>query len=76
MSNEQKETPIDDVFAHHQEALMSIPGVVGVGIGELANSPAIVVMLRERTPELVATLPTQLGGFPVKIDIVGDIHAF
>ena len=36
---------------------MSIPGVVGVGIGEIANSPAIVVMLREGTPELMARLP-------------------
>ena len=47
MNNEQKETLIDDVFANHQEALMSISGVVGVGIGEIGNSPAIVVMLRE-----------------------------
>jgi hypothetical protein len=64
MNDEPQETLIDNVFADHQEALMSIPGVVGVGIGEIANSPANVVMLRESTPELMAKLPTRLGGFP------------
>ena len=76
MSDQPQETLIDKVFASHQEALMSIPGVVGVGIGEIENSPAIVVMLREGTPELMARLPSRLGGFPVKVDIVGDVRAF
>lgn len=67
---------IETVLKTNQETLMSIPGVVGVGIGGSANSPAIVVMLKENTPELKKKLPRQLGGFPVQVDVTGEVTAF
>ena len=76
MSDEQKIARIEKVLETNRESLMSIPGVVGVGIGGSVNSPSIVVMLRESTPELKRKLPRRLGGFPVQGEVTGEINAF
>ncbi|MGH7572618.1 MAG: hypothetical protein ACREMK_12355, partial [Gemmatimonadota bacterium] len=47
----------------HQEDLMSVPGVVGVGQGETsAGRPAIVVLARDRG---VRGVPAAYGAVPV-----------
>jgi len=76
MNDEQKIARIEKVLETNRERLMSIPGVVGVGIGGSVNSPSIVVMFRESTPELKRKLPRRLGGFPVQGEVTGEINAF
>jgi hypothetical protein len=66
---------IEDVQMKHEDRLMAIPGVVGVGITELDGKPAIAVMVSQLTPELQQRLPQDLEGFAVKIDEVGVISA-
>jgi hypothetical protein len=67
---------IEDTLEQHQERLMSIPGVVGVGIGERAGRPVMLVMTDRPVAELrESDLPATLEGFPVEVEVVGEIHA-
>lgn len=68
---------IEDVLAKHEDRLMSIPGVVGVGIGERDGHPVVLIMTNQPAGQLrESSLPTQLEGFPVQVDFVGEIQAF
>lgn len=44
----------------HESWLMSLPGVVGSGIGACEGKPCIKVYVKERTPELERQVPKQL----------------
>ena len=66
--------PIEQVQERHERELMATPGVVGVGIGERRGNPVLLVMVRERTPE-VERLPRQIEGVPVEVELVGDVEA-
>jgi hypothetical protein len=73
-------SPASDIGAvldEHQEELMRLPGVVGVGIGqdETTGEPIIVVLLAEPAPDLEKTLPQKLDGYSVKPLVVGEIKA-
>ena len=67
---------IDKVLDNHQNQIMDIPGVVGVGIGNKDGKPAIVVMVKQLTPELKRRLPQTLEGCPVVVEQSGEIIAF
>lgn len=57
----------------HQEDLMSIPGVVGVGRGETAaGRPAVVVLARDGG---VRGVPAVYGAVPVRVMVTGEIYA-
>ena len=67
---------IEDALEKHQDRLMSIPGVVGVGIGERGGRPVVLVMTDRPAGELAGSpLPDDLEGYPVHLDPVGEIHA-
>jgi len=66
---------VEQVFDSHRDTLLSIPGVVGAGIARLDDRPVIVVMVKERTPELEAQIPKELDGYSVFIEITGDFKA-
>ena len=67
---------IEDAVEKHQDHLMSIPGVVGVGIGERGGRPVVLVMTDRPKGELrESRLPATLEGFPVEVEVVGEIHA-
>ncbi len=68
-------TDIEDVKARHESWLMDIPSVVGVGIGECDKIPCIQVYLEKETPES-KSIPKQLEGFKVDIEITGPIEAY
>ena len=55
---------------------MAEPGVTGVGIGEKAGKPTIVVIVGHMTPELTARLPGSLEGYQVVVEQSGEITAF
>lgn len=66
--------PIEQVQERHEDELMAVPGVVGVGIGERQSAPALLVMVSERTPE-VERIPREIEGVPIVIEVVGEIRA-
>jgi len=59
----------------HQARLMSIPGVEGVGIGGSDDSPVIVVMVRRGGTDIRKKLPARVEGYPVKVEVTGEITA-
>ena len=67
---------IEEVLDRHRDRLMAIPGVSGLGIGDKDGSPAIVIMVRQLTPDLKARLPRALEGHPVVVEQSGEIVAF
>ena len=67
---------IEDVLERQREALMSRPEAAGVGIGEREGKPAIVFMVKRKTPEALAGLPAEINGHPLIVEAVGEIIAY
>ncbi|HYN08483.1 MAG TPA: hypothetical protein VES67_13955 [Vicinamibacterales bacterium] len=53
---------------------MSTPGVVGIGIGQRSGRPCIKVFVVEKTPALVARVPSTLEGYDVVIEATGGFR--
>ena len=67
---------IQEVKARHLEQLMATEGVVAVGIGQDADrNPVIVVGMDRERPEAARSMPQDLEGYAVRIEIVGQIRA-
>jgi hypothetical protein len=64
---------ITDVLARHTPELMRIPGVVGTAQGEQDGRPSILVFVQEETDSLSMAIPASLEGFPVRIQVTGEI---
>jgi hypothetical protein len=73
---------LDDVRKvkiRHEAQLMSVPGVVGVGIGQSEKLPgqaAIEIYVKEPPSAMRSQLPSSLDGIEVKIVETGEIHAY
>jgi len=67
---------IEQVLARHEAELMRIPGVNGIGIGQRHGNPVILVMLDRPASQLPVTIPSQLDGVPVEIEVIGEVTAF
>ena len=65
---------IAEVLKHRTDWLLSLPGVVGTGIGECDGKPCIKVLADRNTEELARTIPKTLGGFPVVTVETGRIR--
>lgn len=67
---------IQEVKKQNEERLLKLAGVISVGIGlDQSGQPAIIIGLDAANPETEARLPTELGGYPVVIKILGPIKA-
>ncbi len=67
---------IGDVKALHEAGLLALPGVVSVGLGRRADGePEIVIGLDRRRPRTMARLPQTLAGYPVRVEIIGQVKA-
>ncbi len=67
--------PISEVLNDNVSRLMKIEGVVGVYEGVLDNGkPCITVMVKSDRPGLKQDIPTALEGYPVKLEIGGEIR--
>ena len=66
---------IEEALKEHTDALMAIPGVVGVAQGLLGGKPCIRVYVVDKTPQLQRTIPTVLHGYPVVVEQTGEIRA-
>jgi hypothetical protein len=67
---------INAVLAGHDRALLAISSVVGVYVGLLPddNPPRLKVMLARPDSDLEKQLPRFLEGYPVSIEITGEIR--
>ena len=72
--NQTARREINIVKDEHAAELMAITGVVGVYVGALDDgTPCIGVMVVKKTPDLEKKIPTDLEGYPIKIDETGKI---
>jgi len=66
---------IEEVQAKYQDRWMSIPGVVGVGIGAVNGAPVLRIMVLKKTEALERKLPKAVEGYSVIIVETGEIRA-
>ncbi len=69
-------TTIEKVFSQNESRLMAVPGVEGVGIGGTRTRPVILVMVRQDAAAIAAKLPREIDGFPVQVEVTGEISAY
>lgn len=65
---------IGEVQAKYEAQLMSLPGVVGVGVSECAGKPCLKVLVDRKTPELERQIPSELEGFKVELEESGPLQ--
>jgi hypothetical protein len=67
---------IEEVKAKHEERLLSMSGVVSVGIGRNPDGNTVIVVgLEGPRPDTVQKLPKKLEGYPVRVDNIGPVKA-
>ncbi|MFC1485934.1 hypothetical protein ACFL55_02790 [Candidatus Latescibacterota bacterium] len=67
--------PIEQVLKENTDRWMSISGVVGTALGELDGKPCIIILVVEKTPEIIEKIPSTIEGYPVLIQQSGEIKA-
>lgn len=67
---------IDAVLEKHEDKLMAIPGVEGIGVGGTKSKPVILVMVRSDDKRITARIPKTIEGYPVKVEVTGEIQAY
>lgn len=75
----QETMPIRDinvVLKDHDEALMALPGVIGVYVGLLPDdvTPCLKIMVIKKTDVLIENIPKSIEGYPVVIEESGIVH--
>ncbi|BAZ29329.1 hypothetical protein NIES4074_17720 [Cylindrospermum sp. NIES-4074] len=66
---------VEQVKERYESDLLSIDGVVGVGISECEDKFCIKVYLENESPNLKKQIPEQLDGFKIDTQVTGDIQA-
>jgi hypothetical protein len=70
---------IEDVKGKHEEHLLQLPNVTGLGIGEKAGKPVIKVFVTHRVPESALqpeeVAPKTLDGYPTDVEELGIVMA-
>ncbi len=56
------------------ERLLPLPGVEGTGIGECDNLPCILVLLAQRSDELMEQIPSTFHGYRVEARVTGEFR--
>jgi len=69
------ERTIEQVLRAHTDDWMSIPGVVGTGIGERSGQPCIRIFVTRKTQQLLHKLPAAVDGFVVDVVESGEFRA-
>jgi hypothetical protein len=72
--SQMAKSTIQDVLKKNTDSLLSIPGVQGVAVGESGGKPCILVLVNQKTPEIMTKIPSQLEGFPVVVEETGTIR--
>lgn len=66
---------IEAVLEEHRDRLLSIPGVVGVGIGMCQDTVCIRVFVSTINEDIVAQIPTSLDGYEVEVEETDEFRA-
>jgi hypothetical protein len=70
---------IDAIKDKHQERLMTLPNVCGVGIGEEDGQPVIKVFVTQKVPEAALkpeeVVPRDLEGYRTDVEELGEVMA-
>jgi hypothetical protein len=70
---------IEDVKRQHEDRLLHLPNVTGLGIGEKAGKPVIKVFVTHRVPESALqpeeVAPKTLDGYPTDVEEIGVVTA-
>lgn len=67
---------IEEVKRRHESSLMTLPHVVGVGIGEQDGKPVIEVLVKTKEAGAgLPSIPESIEGYPVTIVEAGDVMA-
>jgi hypothetical protein len=70
---------IEDVRARHEDRLLGLPNVVGVGVGERGGEPVIKVFVAQKVPESALAederVPESLEGYEVDVEVIGELRA-
>jgi hypothetical protein len=79
MAQQNSATPkrdINDVLRAHDKELLAIPGVVGVYVGLLEDgkTSCLKVMLAQKSAEAERAIPKTIEGYPVVIEVSGEIR--
>ena len=67
---------IQDVKKQHEDMLMKIPDVSGVGLGIENDEHVIVVLVSKKSKRTIKRIPLQLEGFRIVLRETGPIRAF
>lgn len=62
---------IEAVLKARSYELMAIPGVKGVGLGDLKQRDVIVVFMQTANLFALQRIPQELEGYPVRTEVVG-----
>ena len=67
---------INNVLENHDQALLSIPGVVGVYVGLRPDgkTQCLKVMVVNDTEDIKKKIPKSVEGFPVVVEVSGVIQ--
>ena len=70
---------INAVRMKHEQQLMNLPNVTGVGIGERREEEVIKVFVKQKVPEAALRpeeiVPKLLDGFEVDVEEIGEVTA-
>jgi hypothetical protein len=76
---ELRKMSITAVKRMHEEKLMGMPNVTGVGIGEKGGKEVIKVFVTHKVPESSLRpeeiIPKKLDGFEVDVEDIGNVTA-
>ena len=56
-----------------RDAVMAIAGVVGIGVTEKDDQPAVLILVSKKDQQLDDLLPREIEGFQVVVEEVGKI---
>jgi hypothetical protein len=69
------EKSVKNIKTRHESQPMAMPGVVSVGIGkDEVGHPVIVIGIESESHLNMLTLPRELEGIPVKVQVTGTIR--
>lgn len=67
---------ITEVKERHAGRLLSLPGVVSVGIGKNPDGAAVIIVgLDKPRPDTEQQIPKALDGHPVRMEIIGPVRS-
>ena len=68
---------IENAIKKHTEALLRLPNVVGVGIGEKRGHAVIKVLVARKLPQAELQphdlIPAQIEGYETDVEPIGDL---